>query len=90
MRRRVIYRKQNANSREFLAVAKPVGYDILCREVINMKKSNPKKANMHLEKLRQIIAKNPSPIFKMSKEDVIKTMRKTREKLWEEKFAHHS
>lgn len=55
-----------------------------------MKKSNPKKANMHLEKLRQIIAKNPSPIFKMSKEDVIKTMRKTREKLWEEKFAHHS
>ena len=55
-----------------------------------MKKSNPKKANMHLEKLRQIIAKNPSPIFKMSKEDVIKTMRKTREKLWEEKFALHS
>lgn len=55
-----------------------------------MKKPNPKKAKMHLEKLRQIIAKNPSPIFKMSKEDVIKTMRKTRERIWEEKFAHHS
>lgn len=54
-----------------------------------MKKPNSKKAKVHLEKLRQIIAKNPSPIFKMSKEDVIKTMRKTREKLWEEKFAHH-
>ena len=55
-----------------------------------MKKLNPKKAETHLIKLRQIIAKNPSPIFKMSKEDVIKTLRKTREKLWEEKFAHHS
>ena len=55
-----------------------------------MRKPNPKEAKKHLEKLRQIIAKNPSPIFKMSKEDVIKTMRKTREKLWEEKFAHHS
>ena len=59
-------------------------------EVIKMKKPNPKEAKKHLEKLRQIIAKNPSPIFKMSKEDVIKTLRKTREKLWEEKFAHHS
>ena len=46
-----------------------------------MKNLNPKKAETHLEKLRQIIAKNPSPIFKMSKEDVIKTLRKTREKL---------
>lgn len=55
-----------------------------------MRKSNPKKAMMHLRKLRQIIAKNPSPIFKMSKEDAIKAMRKTREKLWEAKFAHHS
>ena len=55
-----------------------------------MKKANPKETKKHLEKLRQIIAQNPSPIFKMSKEEVIKTLRKTREKLWEEKFAHHS
>lgn len=52
-------------------------------------KPNPKKAKMHLKKLRQLIAKNPAPIFKMSKEDVIKTLRATREKIWEEKFALH-
>ena len=56
-------------------------------EVINMK--NTKEAKKHLAKHRQIIAENPSPIFKMSKEDVIKTLRKTREKLWEEKLALH-
>lgn len=50
-------------------------------------KPNPKKAKMHLEKLRRLIAKNPTPIFKMSKEEVIKTLRKTREEIWEEKFA---
>ncbi len=50
-----------------------------------MKKS--KEALKHLKKLREMIASNPSPIFKMSKEDVIKTLRKTREKLWEEKIA---
>lgn len=55
-----------------------------------MKKINLKETKKHLEKLRQIIAQNPSPIFKMSKEEVIKTLRKTREKLWEEKLAHHS
>ncbi len=54
-----------------------------------MKRPNPKKAKMHLEKLRQLIAENPSPIFKMSKEEVIKTLRKTREKLWKEKLAGH-
>lgn len=55
-----------------------------------MRKPNLKKAKKHLENLRQIISKNPSPVFKMSKEEVVKTLRKTREKLWEEKFAHHS
>ncbi len=48
---------------------------------------NIKEAKKHLKKLREIIAKNPSPIFKMSKEDVIKTLRKTREAIWEEKVA---
>ena len=55
-----------------------------------MNKASHKKAKKHLENLRQIIARNPSPIFKMSKEEAVKTLRKTREKLWEEKFAHHS
>lgn len=52
-----------------------------------MKTKNIKEAKKHLEKLRKIIAENPSPIFKMNKEDVIKTLRKTREKVWEEKVV---
>ena len=52
-----------------------------------MTKSQKQKALRQLKKLRQTIAKNPSPIFKMSKEDVIKTLRKTREEIWEEKLA---
>lgn len=54
-------------------------------EVIKMTKVQ--QALKHLKKIRQLIAKNPTPIFKMSKEDVIKTLRKTREAIWEEKFA---
>jgi predicted transcriptional regulator len=50
-------------------------------------KPNISKAKRHLTKIREIIAKNPSPIFRMSKEDVIKTLRKTREEIWEEKVA---
>ena len=48
---------------------------------------NAKEAKKHLKKIRQIIAENPSPIFKMSKDEVIKTLRKTRESIWEEKIA---
>ncbi len=50
-------------------------------------RKNIQKAKKHLQKIREIISKNPPPIFKMSKEDMIKTLRKTREKIWEEKFA---
>ena len=50
--------------------------------------SNISKAKKHLQRLREIIAKSPPPIFKMSKEDVIKTLRKTRKAIWEEKLAH--
>lgn len=45
------------------------------------------QAQRHLSKLREIILKNPSPIFKMSKEETIKTLRKTRQIIWEEKLA---
>jgi hypothetical protein len=48
---------------------------------------NPKEAKNHLIKIRKIITQNPSPIFKMSKDDVIKTLRKTRETIWKEKIA---
>lgn len=51
------------------------------------KKPDPKIAKKHLEKLREMIAKDPPPIFKMSKEDIIKQLRKTREEIWEEKLA---
>ena len=51
------------------------------------RKSNPKQAMQHFEKLREMIARDPSPIFKMSKEEVIKQLRKTREEIWEEKLA---
>lgn len=50
---------------------------------------NVKEAKKHLDKIREIIRKNPSPIFRMNEEDVIKTLRKTRESLWEEKLAVH-
>ena len=50
-------------------------------------RKNIKEAKKHFEKLRKMIAKNPSPIFEMSKEDVIKTLRKTRDAIWEEKLA---
>ena len=54
-----------------------------------MAKVNAEQAKRHLAKIREIVAKNPTPIFLMSKEDVVKTLRKTREALWEGKFASH-
>lgn len=51
------------------------------------KKPDAKRAKKLFENLRKTIAKNPSPIFKMSEEEVIKQLRKTREEIWEEKLA---
>jgi hypothetical protein len=51
------------------------------------KKPDAKRAKEQLEKLRDMIARDPSPIFKMSKEEVIKQLRKTRKEIWEEKLA---
>lgn len=48
-----------------------------------------KQAKEHLDKIREIVSKTPSPIFRMSKEEVVKTLRKTRETIWEEKLASH-
>ncbi len=55
-----------------------------------MRKNNVKKAKMHLEKIRQIMSKVHSPYRGMSKQQIIDEIRKTREKLWEEKFAVHT
>lgn len=46
-----------------------------------------KRAKKHLKKIREIIAQNPPTIYKMSKDNIIKKLRKTREEIWEEKFA---
>jgi len=51
---------------------------------------NVKKAKVHLGKLRQLVSKK-KPIFSgMSEEEVIKAIRKTREEIWDKKFAARS
>jgi hypothetical protein len=51
---------------------------------------NVKKAKVHLAKLRQLVSKK-RPIFSgMSEEEVIKAIRKTREEIWDKKFAARS
>lgn len=50
-------------------------------------KTKKAEAKKLLNELREMIARDPSPIFKMSKEDVIKQLRKTRKELWEKKLA---
>lgn len=52
-----------------------------------MTKHQIREAKKHLANLREIIAQNPSSIFRMKKDDVIKTLRKTREAIWKEKVA---
>ena len=52
-----------------------------------MEKKKTKEAKKLLEELRQSIAKKPNPFAGMTKEQVIQQLRKTREKLWEEKLA---
>ena len=52
-----------------------------------MKKPNPKKAKMHLEKIRQLMSKVCSPYKGMTKQQIIDEIRKTRQKLWEERVA---
>lgn len=55
-----------------------------------MTKPNVKKAKIHLTKLRQLISKKKTPLADMNEEEVIKTIRKTREELWDKKLATRS
>ena len=48
---------------------------------------NPQRAKKYLMKIRKIVSQNPTSIFKMDKDDVIKKLRETREEIWEEKIA---
>ena len=54
---------------------------------MKMKKPDPKRAKQHLDKLREIIAQNPPPIYQLTKDEIIEKLRKTREEIWEEKLA---
>ena len=47
-------------------------------------------AKRRLERIRQIMSKAHSPYRGMTKQEAINEIRKTREKLWEEKLAAHS
>ncbi len=51
-----------------------------------MAKPNVKKAKKHLAKLRELVSTRKHP-FSVMKEEVINTLRKTREKIRDKKFA---
>ncbi len=55
-----------------------------------MTKVNIKKAQMHLHRIRELMSKVSSPYQGMSKQEIIEKIRKTRQKLWEAKFASYS
>jgi len=55
-----------------------------------MIKHKAEKAVKHLEKIRQLMSKVRSPYKGMSKQQIIDEIRKTRQKLWDEKIAAHS
>ena len=53
-------------------------------------KPNPEKARRALERAREGLRRYGSPLDKLTKEEIIQRMRKTREQLWKEKLeARH-
>jgi len=50
-------------------------------------KQNLKKAKRHLAKLRELVSKRKHPLTEVKEEKVLETLRKTREELWDKKFA---
>jgi len=52
-----------------------------------MTKNQAIQAKKHLAKLQKIISQNPTPIFRMNKDEAIRALRKTRETIWKEKVA---
>ncbi|MFH0924242.1 MAG: hypothetical protein V1872_01195 [bacterium] len=55
-----------------------------------IKTFNPKRAKKHLDAIYRLSSQIKSPFKDLSDEEIIKKLRKTREKLWEEKLAPHS
>ena len=58
--------------------------------LVSMVKPNVKKAKVHLVKLRELVSKKRPVFSDMSEEEVIKAIRKTREEIWDKKFAARS
>jgi len=52
-------------------------------------KNKKTEALKHIQKIRQLMSKVKSPYAGMSEQRIIDEIRKTREKLWEEKLAGH-
>lgn len=50
-------------------------------------KKDIQEAKRHLRKVQELAGKIPSHFKGLSLEEAIRKMRKTREELWEEKFA---
>ena len=48
------------------------------------------RAKKRIEKIRQLMSKVRSPYRGMTKQEIIDEIRKTREKLWEEKLVARS
>lgn len=48
------------------------------------------KSKKRLNKIRQLMSRVRSPYEGMSKQEMIDSIRKTRERLWEEKLVAHS
>lgn len=49
-----------------------------------------RKAQRHLQRIREVIAKRKSPFCNAREEEVIEKIRKDRENIWEEKLAARS
>jgi len=52
-----------------------------------MSDKTTKELRHRLTHIRELMAKQRSPLSSMTKEQVIEAIRKTREELWEAKFA---
>ena len=55
-----------------------------------MAKTITKKAKEHLTKLRKLISKRKHSFSDMTEDEVIETLRKTREDIWDKKLVTHS
>ncbi len=53
-------------------------------------KLDPERARRSFQKARDRLTKQGSPLDLLTKEEIIRKVKKTREQIWEEKFAAHS